>query len=353
MSALPIFSLLFFFVASSVIAQGAPLLSKEPHWAVTAEKFELALDRLHMGKKGRRPTPVILCHGLFVNSLLFNLPEESGLAVFLAEEGFDVWNLSLRGTGRSLKPFKGSPKIWNLDDMIEKDVPAVIRYVQKESQSRKVIWLGFETGGLLTYGYLEKKREPRPAALVSIGAPLTFSHAAQEPMKKLLRLEESPTLKKLFLYLNGPFLGRLLIPLVPKIEEFFYNQDNIEGEVKEKLLEEALAEINPGILDHLLTMVRRGEFVSAKGDFSYRKNLSDVQVPILLIGGEGDKIAPPEALRSVYRAVTSTDRTLRIFGPRSQDSLAYGHIDLILGKKAKQEVFPVIGRWIKQRAAGE
>ena len=320
---------------------------------MTAEKFELALERLHIAKKGRHPMPVILCHGLFVNSLLFNLGEESGLAAFLAEEGFDVWNLSLRGTGRSLHPLKGTPKNWNLDDMIEKDVPAVIRYVQKESRSRKVIWLGYEMGRLLAYGYLEKKREPRPAALVTIGAPLTFSHPAQEPMKRLLRLEESPTWKKLFLYFNGPFLGRLLIPLTPKIEELFYNRDNIQDEIKEKLLEEALAEINPGILDHLLAMIRRGEFVSAKGDFSYRKNLSDVQIPILLIGGEGDKLAPPEAMRTVYRAVSSTDRTLRIFGPRSKDSLAYGHIDLILGTKAKEEVFPVIGRWIKQRARGE
>ncbi len=347
--------ILFFLFAfvSWASARETPSVSREFHWAVTGEKFELALERLRVGKKSRHPTAVVLCHGLFVNSLLFNLSEESGLALFLAKEGFDVWNLSLRGTGRSLKPLKGGPKSWTLDDVMEKDLPAVIRYVQKESGSRSVIWLGYEMGGLLAYGYLEKKREAGLAALVTIGAPATFNRPEQEPMKRLLSLEESPTLKKVFLYLNGPFLGRLLIPFMPKIAELFYNRDNMEEETKEKLLDEALVEIDPGVLDQLLLMIRRGEFVSARGDFSYRKNLSKIQLPILLIGGEADKLAPPEAIRTVYETVGSANRTLRMFGPRSKDSVAYGHIDLLLGKKADEEVFPAIGKWLKQMDGGQ
>ena len=168
-------------------------------------------------------------------------------------------------------------------------------------------------------------------------------------MKSLLRLEENPALKKIFLYLDGPFLGRHLIPLVTEIEELFYNPENIEQKVKERFLETALAPINPGVLDHLLLMIRRGEFVSAQGDFSYRKKLAKVRLPVLVIGGKKDLLAPPKALRSSYRALGSKDRTFRIFGSRSKDSAAYGHFDLILGKKAKQEVFPVIGRWLKRR----
>ena len=305
-----------------------------------------------MGKKARRQSPVVLIHGLFVNSLFFNLDEDQSFARYLAKEGFDVWNLSLRGTGRSLNPLKGGAKSWSLDDMIDRDLSAVIRYVQKESGSSKVICLGYEMGGLLLYGYLEKKGGSGCVALVTIGTPVTFDHPRQEPMKRLLGLEASPTLKRAFLSLNTPFFARLLIPFVPKIEQLFYNPENIEEEVKAKLLESALAEINPGVLDHLLLMIKRGEFVSAKGDFSYRKNLAKIQLPILLIGGEGDMLAPPEAIRVVHQAVSSKYRTLRIFGSRSKDS-TYGHVDLILGKRAREEVFPVIGRWLKQRDGRE
>ena len=342
-----------FFPVPVVLAGEGAAVYREQHWAVTAEKFELALERLRVGKKTRIQSPIVLVHGLFVNSLFFNLDEEQSLAQYLAKEGFDVWNLSLRGTGRSLGPLKGGPKNWSLDDIIDRDLSAVIRYVQKEVGSSKVICLGYEMGGLLLYGYLERKGDSGVAALVTIGAPVTFNHPQQEPMKRLLSLEGSPTLKKLFLFLNAPFFGRWLVPLVPKIERLFYNPENIEEEVKAKLLEDALTEINPGVLDQVLLMIKRGEFVSAKEDFSYRKNLAKIHLPAFFIGGEGDMLAPPEAIRLVYRGVSSKDRTLRLFGPRAKDSAAYGHVDLILGKRAQKEVFPVIGRWLKQRDGRE
>ncbi|MFQ5681785.1 MAG: alpha/beta fold hydrolase [Candidatus Binatia bacterium] len=315
---------------------------------MTKKKFELALERLHLKEKRRRP-PVILSHGFLLNSRFMDLDEEHSLAAYLAKEGFDVWNLSLRGTGRSLNPLKGGPKNWSLDDIINDDLSEVIRYVQKESGNSRVGWVGFELGGLLSYGYLEKKRPRGISALVTLGAPATFSRSEQKPLKHLLRLEENPTFKRVFLYLDGPFLGRLLIPLVPKIRKLFYNPENMDEGVRTEVLETALAPINPGVLDHLLMMIRRGEFVSADGKFSYRRNLSRVHVPVLLIGGKQDSLAPPGALRSTYRALGSKDRMLRIFGSQRKGSADYGHLDLILGKNSKQEVYPVIGRWLKRR----
>jgi len=343
----PLFCVLISF--SGAASEEAAFISRKLHWAVTEEKFELALERLHLGKKARHNVPVILCHGLVVNNHFMNLSEKHSLAKYLAREGFDVWNLSLRGIGRSLNPLKGGPKSWTLDDMIENDLPAVISYVRKENGSSRVFWVGYELGALLLYGYLEKKGSSGITGLVSIGAPVTFSHPQQEPMKKLLKLDEKPTWKKIFLYLNTPTLGRWLIPLVPKLERIFYNPENMEDGIKARLLEVALAKTNPGVLDHLLLMIKQGEFVSADGDFNYRKNLSKIRIPILLIGGEKDALAPPEAMRIVHRGVGSKDRTLKIFGAKPKESAAYGHLDLILGKKAKEEIFPVVGRWLKRR----
>lgn len=316
---------------------------------MTEQKFELALERVRL-KKLRRRIPVVLSHGFLVNSRFLNLMEEHSLAKYLARQGFDVWNLSLRGTGRSLNPLRGGPKKWTLDDMIREDLAAVIAYVQRQSGSPRVNWVGFEMGGLLLYGYVQEKRNRSGiGALVTIGAPATFSHSEQEPLKMLLKLQESANWRKLFLYLDGPLIGRLLIPLVPKIEQFFYNPDNMDQGVKETFFETALAPVNPGVLDHITMMVRKGEFVSANGDLSYRKKLARFRIPILLIGGEKDALAPPHALRATYRAIKSKDRTRRIFGSRPKDSAAYGHYDLVLGKKAKEEVFPLIARWLKRR----
>ena len=327
----------------------SPFVLQEDHWAVTEQKFELAMSRLRL-KELRRRTPLVLSHGFLVNSRFLDLTEEHSLARYLAQEGFDVWNLSLRGTGKSLNPLGGGPKKWTLDDMIREDIGPVVSYVQRQSGSSRVNWVGFEMGGLLPYGYVEEKRNASGInALVTIATPMTFNHPEQEPMKVLLKLQESPNWRKLFLYLDGPLLGRLVIPLVPKIEQFFYNPENMDPEVKEKFLEVALAPVNEGVLDHITTMVKQGEFVTADGNTSYLKNLARLRIPVLIIGGEKDEVAPPSALRAEYRALKSRDRTRRSFGSRPKDEAAYGHYDLILGKKAKEEVFPLIARWLERR----
>lgn len=278
-----------------------------------------------------------------------NLDDRHSLAQFLAREGFDVWNLSLRGSGRSLAPLRGGPAVWSLDEMVEQDLPAIIRYVQKESRRPKLFCVGYELGGLLFYGYLEKSGGAGLAGAVTIAAPVTYTYPQQQVLKKLLPLADSPFLRNLFLYLNGPLLGRLLIPLAPQIERVFYNPENIDDEIKSKLLEQALLEIQPGVLDQLLLMIKRGEFISSSGSYNYRKNLGKIRLPLLVVGGEADPLAPPDSIREVYRATSSADRSLRVFGPRAKDSAAYGHLDLIAGKKAGEEVFPLIGAWLKQR----
>jgi poly(3-hydroxyalkanoate) synthetase len=337
------------FCSTTLFADERPPVVRELQWAVTPEKFELALERLRTPSRAGRRFPVILTHGLFVGSFFLNLDEETSLARYLARAGFDVWNLSLRGTGRSLNPLKGGLTKWTLDDIIEKDLAAVIRHVKRETGRPKVFWLGYELGGALMYGYAGKRATDDIAGLVAIGTPMTFNDPAQEPVRRLLKLEESPALKKIFLSTNVSFFSRIAI-LVPRLEGVFYNRDNMEDAVKSKLLEEALIEIRPGVLDHVLSIVKRGEFVSVDGGINYWKNLGRIQVPLLAIGGEKDPIAPSAAMRAVQRAVGSADKRVRIFGPRAKDKAAYGHLDLVVGVKAKEEVFPAIRRWLEERS---
>ena len=345
--------LLFFFSALFVFANAhagqEALVTRDLHWVVTREKFELAVERIRAGKETQPRPPVILSHGLLVNSSFLNLDEENSLARYLAREGFDVWNLSFRGTGRSLAPLKNPPKSWDLDALVEQDIPQVIRFILKETKSAKAGWIGYELGGMLLYGYLGRKTDPGIAALVTIAAPLTFNEPEQGAIKNLLGLNDHPTLKNFLLYLNAPFLMRLMVPLVPKVEKLFYNPENLDEEVKEKLLNGALAEVNPGVLDHLLLMLKRGEAVSAREDFRYGEHLNKIKVPVFLVGGGEDLLAPPKALQQIHARLGSADRTLKIFGFKAKKETPYGHFDLILGKDARKEVFPVIAQWLKQR----
>ena len=328
---------------------GDPFVASERHWVVTGEKFELSLKRFRLHKRETRPLPVILIHGLLVNSRFLDFGRAS-LAEYLAQAGFDVWNLSLRGTGRSLNPMGWGKRTWNMDDMLKTDLPAVIEYVRAQAGSATVLVAGYELGGALALAYAGQRPEHRVAGIVSIAAPMSFDSPEQDWLDTLLKLDRVPMLRNTLLRMNSSGLNRLLF-FMPWFEEAFYNRKNMAQSVRQELMETALTPVNPGVLDQVVAAVDKDELVSADGKTSYREGLSSIRAPVLLIGGGADGIAPPDALKKIYRELGSVDRDLMIFWPDSGEDVSYGHFDLILGKKAMTEVFPLIRAWLEARAA--
>ena len=341
------------FLAPSLLAAASlddPFVSSERQWVVTGEKFELSLKRFRLYKREPRPLPVILIHGLLVNSTFLDFGRAS-LAEYLAEAGFDVWNLSLRGTGRSLNPLGWGKKPWNLDDILKSDLPAVIEHVRKEAGGAEVLVVGYELGGALALAHVGRSPGHGVAGVVSVAAPMSFDSPDQDWLDTLLKLDRVPLLRSSLLHMNSSGLNRLLF-FMPWFEDAFYNRKNMAQSVRQELLDTALTPVNPGVLDQIVTTVERDEFVSADGKTSYRDTLSGITIPVLLVGGGADSIAPPEALRQVYRELGSEDRDLMIFWPDPGEDMSYGHFDLILGRKAKDEVFPLIRKWLEAKAGG-
>jgi hypothetical protein len=83
---------------------------------------------------------------------------------------------------------------------------------------------------------------------------------------------------------------------------------------------------------------------------SYAKNLDKFVSPLLAIAGGGDTLAPPEEVKHVACSVGSTDVTFHEFSKMADYSEDYGHLDLNLGRNAKEEVYPVIYEWLRERA---
>ena len=326
-------------------------VTSKRHWAVTDTKFELSFKRYRLNKNVRHPQPVILIHGLLVNSGFLDFGGAS-LAEYLAEAGFDVWNLSLRGTGRSLSPLGWGQKPWTLDEILKDDLPTVIGYVKKTTGSANVFLVGYELGGALAFAHVGKNREHGVAGIVGIASPMSFDSPEQDRLDVLVKLDRQPVLRNTLLYANSSGLNRLLF-MVPGFEDTFYNPGNMTERVKKELLESLLVSVNPGVLDQLITTVEKDEFVSADGASSYRDTLSEIRIPVLLIGGASDPIAPPEALKKVYSELGSEDRDLMIFWSDPDEDISYGHFDLILGKNAEADVFPLVRRWLESRSLSQ
>ena len=98
----------------------------------------------------------------------------------------------------------------------------------------------------------------------------------------------------------------------------------------------------------------RSEQFSANGCATYQRNelvegssafhgetvsLRDLTVPILCIGASKDDIVPPASARALIEAAGSTDKQFL--------ELEGGHISVIAGRRAKQQVWPALLQWLK------
>lgn len=125
---------------------------------------QLQLKRCFRNSEG---VPILMVSGFLETSEVF-MPKnaESGLAPFLASQGYDVYLLELRGKGDSW-PSIGRRSNWGLHEVICEDIPAHLGMIEKLRPGVPQFWLGHGLGSLiLTAAYA--RSEPLPARLLGI-----------------------------------------------------------------------------------------------------------------------------------------------------------------------------------------
>jgi poly(3-hydroxyalkanoate) synthetase len=89
----------------------------------------------------------------------------------------------------------------------------------------------------------------------------------------------------------------------------------------------------------------------------YRAELSRITVPSLFLAGPRDVLSPPDAVKDTHDAVGATDKQFVLCSRAQGMRVNYGHFDLVVGREAASEIFPVISAWLtsveQRRAAGE
>ncbi|GFS38720.1 Myzus persicae-induced lipase 1 [Actinidia rufa] len=128
----------------------------EEHTVTTKDGYILSMQRMPMGRSGKKSDkpPVLLQHGILTDasSWLLNSPDES-LAFILADNGYDVWLVSTRGTKyssghTSLSPSEPAYWNWSWDELAAYDLPASFEYVHDET-GQKLHYVGHSLGTLM------------------------------------------------------------------------------------------------------------------------------------------------------------------------------------------------------------
>lgn len=313
----------------------------EQHTTDTDDGYRLVLQRLNGGNKG----PVIMCHGLAGNSYEYLLSEDDGnsLARYLASGGYDAWVVDLRGHGKSKGYFLKEENEWDytqkakgywdfyVDDLIQQDTPAIINKVKEITGSSKVSWIGRSMGGWLAYAHVIDGHGSKDfKGVISVASPSHFSHSIMKNMGRSSRMKK---------FLKATHFDHL--PSAP----FQYTGDqnrakmlNIMSKESKYIFLDFLDYVGRGeISRHDYGMEGNMEHYGSEKPPSYWEMFDRIDVPMVFITGTRDLFATPENTTESYNKAREAHG-----GAKLHILSGFGHINIIVGKKAYDRVYPLI-----------
>lgn len=325
----------------------------EHHRALTSDGWELELVR-YAAQGDRRGRPVLLCHGINANGRNMDLDARHSMARWFAAQGRDAWTVSLRPTGRFLGADGGVlPKPgYDFDALAERDLAAAVAHVRKTSGVPAIDYVGHSLGGMIFYAYLAGGGEGIAAGVV-LGSPvrLDFGGAADLLLPQVAGMLD----RGWILPMAGP--ASLTIPMEGLMEGGFaerllYNPANTSPATFQRLMATGMADVSVGLLQQLAELFRTGRFQSATGTKDYRQLLGQVRTPILVVAGKGDRFATAPAVKAGYQALGGP-KEWRLVGVETGAKADYAHMDLVIGDRAAQEVWPLTLDFLDRHAVNQ
>ena len=292
--------------------------------------------------------PVLLIHGYGQNRYAFHLPRRS-LANHLARAGFDVFNVDLRGRGRS--GHFGARRPRSVLEFIHEDVPAALEEIKVLSGDRPVFIVGHSLGGVVAY-CVAVDHPSRVAGVASLGSPYHFTAGSRwltGLTSAFLALDQRVNLPNFAVPARayGKFVrtARRVVesPLYPLPFRGFH-RGAIEPEVLEQHMALAMDRGSIATMRAMFSWAQEARERKAGDDgvFGYGRRFESLEVPLLVISGIYDDLAPPASVKPAYTLSTSSDRTYR--------ELPFGHVDLLIGREAPQLTWPLLESWLTKRA---
>ena len=181
--------------------------------------------------------------------------------------------------------------------------------------------------------------DPDRIAGVVAMAPPTHFHAQNE-LRRLLRFSFLATGRH-------RWLVRAISPIAglfhPAFGQFALNTRNVDRLLYRQLMCNVVEDISPGVLAQFLKWARTDVFVSDDGKVDYRGGLASAKQPALFIAGERDLLAPPASVRPGFELWGGEKEFIEL--------KTYGHSDLIFGRNAPDEIFPIVRDWLLKRSS--
>jgi pimeloyl-ACP methyl ester carboxylesterase len=320
----------------------------ETHQVRTADGWVLDVRHVRPSGGARAARPVVLMHGVVTNGRNCDLDAQHSLARDLAGRGFDVWVPSLRGTGPSehRRLVASAAGEADFDTVVEQDVPAVIEHVRKATGADGVDWVGHSMGGMLVYAHLARGGGG-VGRVVTLGSPVRLRLGGR--IESLVRAA-SPA-AGLAPWVPLAAVTRATLPLQGAVdgpvERLLVGRENVTPETWRRFLAVGVDDVPAGLARQFAGWVERDRFDSRDGKVDYLAGLSRVRVPVLVVAGKVDGIAPPWAVRPAYDALGSEEKRWLLLSEANGVAADYNHMDMLLGERASLELWGRVAAFLR------
>lgn len=287
---------------------------------------------------------VLLVHGFGQNRYAWHLPSRS-FANHLAHTGFDVFNLDLRGHGRSRH--LGANLSRDIEDYIHEDLPAAMEKVQRVAGARPVYLVGHSLGGLVSYA-AAPALEGAVAGIVSLGSPYHFTRGsvALGVMATAFSALSRTSIPEVDMRLKP--LGRAMRALRHVAESPLYpipvrgwHKGSLEPHILEEHLHLAFDRASFTEFRRMFEWGAEKRFGGKNRD--YVERFEKLDLPLFVLAGANDDLAPPPSVLPAFEASASQDKSCKV--------VPFGHIDMLVGRDAPVYLWPLVTRWLVDRAA--
>ena len=324
------------------------------YYASTRDGWYVALHRLEP-KRRAHGTPVVLCHGMASNRYNLDGPGRVSLARFLHGRGYDAWLLELRGAGASRRKLS-LPRVayrWCFEDYVQHDVPAALRLVRRHTDAKRVLWVGHSLGGMVAYAALMTPAAESIAGAVTLGSPgmTDVSHATLDfwvSLHRALRIAPRRIPTGRLARLGAPFAGPLTALVGEPIHDWGWHPDNFDLEILRFMMRHGLEDLPSSLLIEFARWYEAKAMSDRYGLFTFSDHFERITAPMLLVAGSHDKLTPVADIAKVHKRLGSEDKRLVVAGLESGFSYRYSHVDLVLGRHAPDEIYPLVASWLDE-----
>lgn len=272
---------------------------------------------------------------------VFDLPGAS-FVEFLINQGFNLYMVDWGNFGPEDAEF-------GMDEAVMDVIPAMVRRTLRHSGSATLDMLGYCMGVPMTTSYVATHTDAPVRNLVMMVGPVDYAEGgffamwtAKDvfPVDKLVDTHQTGPLE----YIRMGF--KLLNPTgdIANALNLWWNLGNpqyVQGWRSMNRWSNEWVGFPGEFFRQWITWFYQ-ENRLAKGELTLRghpANLSTIRQPILVVGAKKDTIAPPASVRALIDLVGSDDK--------EYVELPGGHISVIAGRQASQNLWPRLAQWLR------